>query len=111
MARRRILCRLSDDRRSPAAALYRRWYFSARWRRLRLAQLAAEPCCRMCARIGRRTPATIADHVRPHKGDPALFFDPSNLQSLCAPHHDATKQRQERGRVTAPIGADGWPLG
>ncbi len=29
--------------------------------------------------------------------------------SLCATHHSATKQRAERGRVTLPIAANGWP--
>jgi 5-methylcytosine-specific restriction protein A len=96
--------------RSAAATIYRRWYRTTAWRLLRAGQLGREPWCRMCARIGRTTPATIVDHVEPHRGDHALFFDPSNLQSLCAPHHDATKQRAEHGRVTLPIGADGWPI-
>ena len=47
--------------------------------------------------------------VNRFRGDPRLFFDPSNLQSLCTTHHSATKQREERGRVTRVIGADGWP--
>lgn len=59
----------------------------------------------MCAEDGNKiTVAVIVDHVRPHKGDADLFFDPRNLQSLCKSHHDATKQRQEaRGYE---IGAD-----
>ena len=59
--------------------------------------------------MGRATIATIVDRARPHRGDLRLFFDPENLVSLCKPHHDATKQRQERGRRTTIIDPDGWP--
>lgn len=90
---------------------WRHLYNTARWRNLRKAQLTAEPLCRMCARLGRVTAATVADHVTPHKGDEALFFDRTNLQSLCKPCHDGAKQREERGRPLVAVGADGWPVG
>jgi len=62
----------------------------------------------MCSAIGLVRAATVADHIRAHKGNPALFFDPANLQSLCKPHHDSAKQRWERlGLVET--GPDGWP--
>jgi 5-methylcytosine-specific restriction protein A len=60
--------------------------------------------------MGRATAATIVDHARPHRGDSRLFFDPENLVSLCKPHHDTTKQRQEHGRRTIVVDAEGWPL-
>jgi 5-methylcytosine-specific restriction enzyme A len=88
---------------------WRRWYFTPQWRALRAAQLAREPLCRMCHDMGRQSPATVADHRRPHRGDRALFFDPANLDSLCRLHHDATKRRHERGRLTVALGVDGWP--
>ena len=62
----------------------------------------------MCQREGRVTAATVVDHKIPHKGDQRLFWDPANWQSLCKPHHDRDKQREERGRFQA-VGADGWP--
>lgn len=96
--------------RSPEAMRYRAWYFTAAWRKLRAHQLAREPRCRMCVALKRPTPATIADHVTPHRGDPRLFFDPGNLQSLCATHHSSVKARLEQsGRAPSPIAADGWP--
>jgi 5-methylcytosine-specific restriction enzyme A len=101
----------APDRRSAAAQTYRRWYRTAQWRALRRAQLAREPLCRMCWEMGRATTATIVDHRIPHRGDAALFFELDNLNSLCAPHHDATKQRHDRGRLTVAIGEDGWPSG
>jgi 5-methylcytosine-specific restriction protein A len=97
------------DQRSGAAQAYRRWYYTPQWRALRRDQLARNPFCSMCRAMGRSTRATIADHKRPHRGDKALFFDARNLDSLCAPHHDATKQRHERGRLTVAVGEDGWP--
>jgi len=36
-----------------------------------------------CHELGRVTPATVTDHIRPPKGDQALFWDPRNRQSLC----------------------------
>jgi len=97
------------DSRSDAARQYRCWYYTTRWRELRKAQLQREPLCHLCRAGGRRTPATIVDHRRPHRGSAALFFDAGNLASLCKPHHDATKQRQERGRKQVGVANDGWP--
>jgi 5-methylcytosine-specific restriction protein A len=38
---------------------------------------------------GRVTPATVVDHIIPHRGDPVLFWDrKGNWQGLCAPHHN-----------------------
>lgn len=96
--------------RSAEAALYRRMYKTARWQRLREAQLAAEPLCRFCLAIEDVTEATTCDHVKPHKGDEALFYDPNNLQSLCAPCHDKLKARIERGQQAVVIGVDGYPV-
>lgn len=62
----------------------------------------------MCQAEGRVTAASVADHVEQHRGDPVRFWQGA-LQSLCAPHHDSTKQREERGLVQA-VGEDGWPL-
>lgn len=62
-------------------------YYTAAWRELRQIQLIKEPFCRMCAADGRRVYATDVDHIRPHRGDPALFSDAGNLQSLCHSCH------------------------
>lgn len=37
----------------------------------------------------------IADHIEPHRGDEALFWDIQNGQCLCKPCHDRDKQREE----------------
>lgn len=89
-----------------ASAEYHGWYLLPIWTdNLRPAQLLREPFCRECARLYQpsdprsRTRATVVDHVRPHRGDWALFIDPANHQSLCKHHHDqktAREQAEER---------------
>ncbi|HMR51207.1 MAG TPA: AAA family ATPase [Amaricoccus sp.] len=74
----------------------RKWYFTARWKRRRSMQLRVEPLCVHCLKLGRTTPATVADHVVPHRGNAALFWF-GELQSLCDHHHNSAKQREERG--------------
>lgn len=70
------------------SADYHAWYTTDEWQQLRAEHLLIEPFCRECARAGERTPATVVDHIRPHRGDRRLFLDRSNYQSLCKRHHD-----------------------
>lgn len=97
--------------RSREGAEWQHLYKSARWLKLRLVHLSSEPLCRMCKDEGRITPATVCDHVVPHKGNLALFYG-GPFQSLCKPCHDRHKQAEERGGKAKPIiGLDGWPIG
>lgn len=89
---------------------WRHLYGRARWKRLREYQLATAPLCGYCLRREIVTEATVVDHIVPHKGDEALFFDPDNLQSLCAPCHDSTKRLEELGHTVITFGVDGYPL-
>ena len=34
------------------------------------------------------TPATVVDHIIPHRGDKRLFWDEKNWQPLCKDCHD-----------------------
>lgn len=100
---------MKPDHRSPEAAVYHRWYKTARWRTIARHQRLTEPTCRMCRAQGRVTPATVCDHVEPHRGDPDAFWS-GPFQSLCDACHAGPKQRQEAtGRVVGN-GADGRPL-
>ena len=81
------------DRQRPSAAA--RGY-GARWRRARRAFLARHPLCARCAARGRLAPATVVDHVTPHRGDPGLFWDERNWAALCKPCHDAKTTREGR---------------
>lgn len=79
---------------------WRAWYKTARWQKLRWRVLVrAGFTCRMCGKIDGNTSRLVADHVTPHRGDEALFWDDSNLQCLCAdPCHNSKKQAEERGQ-------------
>jgi 5-methylcytosine-specific restriction protein A len=65
------------------------------WQRLSRAVRADEPLCRLCAREGRTTPATLVDHIVPLRERPDLRLVRSNLQPLCASCHSGVKQAQE----------------
>jgi len=71
------------------------YLYDRRWRKRREQQLRDHPLCARCVEMGIVKAARIADHVTPHRGDPALFEGP--LQSLCKECHDSAKQSQEKG--------------
>lgn len=89
---------------------WRKWYSTARWRQLRMEVLTeAMFSCAHCKRLEGKTALLVADHIRPHRGDPALFWDRANLQCLCKQCHDRHKQSLERGGVGRHVtGVDGW---
>jgi 5-methylcytosine-specific restriction protein A len=80
------------------------------WRKARARFLRQFPLCRMCEQIGRLVPATVVDHIIPHKGDQGLFWDAANWQPLCKPHHDSSKRLQEHGRGVPGCDVDGNPI-
>lgn len=94
---------------------YSHLYKTMRWRRLRSRQLAKHPRCQCphCTSGKRESlPASVVDHITPHKGDTKLFFDPRNLRSMAKPCHDRFKQSEERGGSGFDGGCDanGEPL-
>ena len=62
--------------------------YDARWRKARTAFLQRNPLCNECMKRGKITPATVVDHIIPHRGDRKLFWDESNWQPLCECCHD-----------------------
>ncbi len=62
--------------------------YGSRWRAARKRFLELNPLCAECNRLGRVTAATVVDHVVPHKGDPALFWNQANWAPMCKRHHD-----------------------
>lgn len=64
----------------------KRMYNSLRWKKRRAAQLAKDPWCAECLLREMYIPASEADHIEPHHGDAAKFFQ-GELQSLCKPCH------------------------
>jgi len=53
--------------------------------------------------------ANTADHIEPHRGDPAKFWF-GKLQSLCPTHHSGSKAQLESKGYTNDIGDDGFPV-
>lgn len=41
-------------------------------------------------------PATVVDHIQPHRGDMNIFWREGNHQSLCRSCHNSAKQKLER---------------
>ena len=62
--------------------------YDAKWQRERKRFLLHNPLCATCRREGRLMPATVVDHIVPHRGDERLFWDRTNWQPLCKPCHD-----------------------
>jgi 5-methylcytosine-specific restriction enzyme A len=89
--------------------VWQRWYGLAKWQRRRLAQLKAHPLCVFCAALGIVTPATVADHVVPHRGSAHRFWH-GELQSLCKLCHDKAKQAEEHRGYLPDVGLDGYPV-
>jgi 5-methylcytosine-specific restriction endonuclease McrA len=83
--------------------------YDRRWRNAR-AQYLRGKLCAYCLRQGRERIATLVDHVVPHRGDRALFWDRDNWQPLCKPCHDAVKQREERTGRREGCDVNGLPL-
>ena len=88
----------------------RRLYSTRAWHRMRARQLRDSPTCAYCAEIGQLTAASVVDHIIPHRGNEALFYDPKNLQSLCKQCHDSVKQQLEVTGVRRGCDTSGNPL-
>lgn len=95
--------RLKIARPSPRRGTTSQRMYGAAWQRFRDAWFAQEPrFCAHCALRGIVRPANTADHIRPHKGDPVLFWDPANLQALCGTCH-SVKTANEDGGFGRPV--------
>lgn len=91
--------------------------YDYRWQKARAAYLRLHPYCVYCMREAgieanglaevilecaeHALPVpygSLVDHIIPHRGDPVLFWDESNWQTLCQTHHSRDKQREESER-------------
>jgi len=95
----------ADRRRGTAAS---RGY-DHRWQRARLAYLAARSyrCAGYAVAPGATclTPASVVDHIVPHRGDSALFWAETNWQPLCKRCHDRKTATEDGGFRGAPAAA------
>lgn len=71
--------------------------YGHKWREAREGYLRAHPLCASCSTDAVPVMATVVDHIIPHKGDRALFWQRSNWQGLCKPCHDRKTAREDGG--------------
>jgi len=90
-------------------APHNQWYNKEVWRRRSRRQRREYPLCQMCLALGRVVPATVADHVKPHRGDWNEFLC-GPLQSLCFNCHNSKKRADEDRGYSRELAPDGWPL-
>ena len=70
--------------------------YNHKWAKARKAFLQEHPLCVRCSKVNQLTSSFIVDHIQPHRGDLALFWDQSNWQPLCKPCHDAKTAHEDR---------------
>ncbi len=92
-----------DKQRSTSNA-WRAWYKTARWQKLRAKVLNRDlyTCQRTGVLLTGKHPAPnspVVDHIKPHRGDPVLFWDEKNLHAVSKAFHDSQKQREEQGEI------------
>lgn len=58
------------------------------WTKARSFYLRNHPLCVRCEALGYTSPATVVDHITPHRGDDTLFWQEANWQALCKRCHD-----------------------
>lgn len=84
--------RAADYRRGSA----RERGYSAAWDKASAGHIGNNPLCRYCALADEVAPATLTDHLYPHRGDRDLFWNRTYWIASCKPCHDGFKQRVER---------------
>lgn len=70
--------------------------YGREWQKARKFFLNRHPWCVRCKKKGRLVPATVVDHIKPHRGDPDLFWDEKNWQTLCKSCHDHKTMTEDR---------------
>ena len=95
---------MADERKTSSQRGY-----GSRWQKARHSFLISHPLCAMHLERGEVVPASVVDHIIPHRGDNALCWDHDNWQALCAECHDRHKQRAEKSGKQVGCNLDGIP--
>lgn len=91
------------DHQRSAGQPWRAWYKTARWYRLaqRVYLRDGYTCQRTGVLLAFKAPhprSPVAHHKTPHHGDPVLFWDAANIETVSKEWHDGAGQRAEKGR-------------
>lgn len=84
-----------------------RFYNDARWKRLAKRHLKAHPWCSV---VGCEERAFHVDHIETIEEAPHRRLDPTNLQGLCANHHNVVTAAYDSGTIRGACDANGSPL-
>ena len=84
--------------------------YGRQWRTARAYHLRQHPYCALCDQVGVTQLADVVDHIIPHRGDPVLFWDQTNWQSLCQPCHDGAKASLEATGKLRGCDVNGMPI-
>ena len=71
--------------------------YNSRWQKARLTYIKHNPLCVHCLAEGITKLATDVDHIIPHKGSQALFWQTSNWQALCHECHSIKTATEDGG--------------
>lgn len=92
--------RIAETKRLSSAARGYGW----RWQKTSAGRLIKYPWCAdpFKLHVAHPEPATCTDHIKAHKGDMRLFWDPTNWQSLCD-SCNSRKAVEQEGAFGNPI--------
>ena len=69
-----------------------------KWQKTSAARLVKHPWCVDPYRVHvLPEPATLTDHITPHRGNMKLFWEPTNWQSLCDSCHSRKTAEEDGG--------------
>ena len=83
---------------------WKAWYKTKRWQELKLlVHIRDNYTCQRTGRVcGGKYPSPdspVANHKRPHRGNPALFWDPDNVETVTKAVHDSAIQSEEQASL------------
>jgi 5-methylcytosine-specific restriction protein A len=85
--------RQADRARGTASQRLYTW----QWHKARTAYLADHLLCVDCEAEGVTTPASVVDHLVPHRGDLTLFWDTRNWRAVCRRCHSRKTATHDGG--------------
>ena len=96
--------RTGSIKRDRSHAPWRGWYNTKRWHDLRIQVFERDGyiCQRsgiLCAGKHPAPDSPTANHRVRHNGDPVLFWDPSNVETITKQVHDTLIQQEEQASI------------
>lgn len=92
------------SRERDASQPWRAWYKTARWQKLKEQAHIRDlyTCQRTGVLVIGKYPAPnspVANHKIPHRGDPKLFWDIDNIETVSKAFHDSDIQKEEQASL------------